>query len=343
MKQEIKKHIRLFIKISMLLLICLSSRTALAAETTQLYMQMELPKEPGDVTVKASCEAAGAGKLTNGKIRIRYDAEKLKLEKSEAGAALKGFMYEINDCTQKEGVKKEEGEVVLVFATSEAKEVNGSMIWLTFSMKKDTKPDRASLTVTVEELKQNDKNVDNEILDTRIKEKSEQIDISRASLAGITNQPYTARKIRPGVELAYNGALLKEGKDYALSYKNNKKTGKAEITISGIGDFTGSRRAYFYIVPAKTVLKSVSSPARGKLQVRWKKGKQVSGYEIQICRNKKFKKSVNKLLVKKAQKVSKLVKVKAGKTFYVRVRAYKTINKKRYCGAYSKVRKIRVK
>ncbi len=338
-----KKYIRLFASMTMLLLICLSGRTALAAGSAQIYMQMELPVEPGDVTVKASCEAVGGGKLTNGKIRIRYDAEKLKLEKSEAGAALGGFMHMINDCTQKEGVTKEEGEVVLVFASSEAKEVNGSMIGLTFSLKKDTKPDSTSLTVAVEELKQDDKNVAHQILGTRITEKAERTDISRATLAEIKNQPYTARQIRPDVKLTYNGALLTEGKDYVLSYKNNKKTGKAKIIISGIGDFTGSRQAYFYIVPAKAVLKSVSSPAKGKLQIRWKKGKQASGYEIQICKSKKFKKSVKKLLVKKPRQVSKLVKVKAGKTYYVRIRAYKTIDKKRCCGAFSKKRRIRVR
>lgn len=341
-----KKYIRFSVMISMLLMICLNIRTVSAEEPTVIYMKTEVPTKPESVIVQAACEAQNAGKLTNGKLRIKYDTEKLKLEKSQVGAALEGFACEINDCIQG---NKEEGEVVLAFASSEAKEVDGSMILLTFSMKEGTELDSTALTVTVEELMQGKNSIDSKIQETKIELKTEEdpsdshTDISQASLAKIKNQPYTARKIRPEVKLTYNGVLLTEGKDYALSYKNNKKTGKAEITILGIGDFTGSRQAYFHIVPKKVVLRSVSSPAKGKVKVRWKKTKQTSGYEIQICQNKKFKKSVKKILVKKAKKVSKIVKAKTRKTFYVRVRAYKTIDKARCYGAYSKKIKIRVK
>lgn len=349
-----KKYVKFSVMFSMLLMLCLNFRTVSAADSTVIYLQTKMPEEQGDVVVQATCEAQNAGKLTNGKIRIKYDADKLKLERSEVGKALEGFMCQINDCIQG---TKEEGEVVLAFASSEEREVNGSMIQFTFSMKKDTVLDSTALTVTVEELKRGTETVDSQVLETKIQQGTNKpddkedpkppvvtkTDINSATLAKIKNQPHTTRKIRPEVKLTYNGVQLTEGKDYALSYKNNKKTGKAEVTIHGTGNFTGSRKAYFYIVPAKTTLKSVSSPAKGKIKVRWKKVRLTTGYEIQICRNKKFKKSVKKILVKKAKRVKKVVKVKTKKTFYVRVRAYKTIDGVRRYGAYSKKLKVRVR
>lgn len=345
-----KKYVKFSVMIATLLMFCLNFRTVSAADSTVIYLQTEMPEEQGDVVVQATCEAQNAGKLTNGKIRIKYDADKLKLERSEVGAALEGFMCQINDCIQG---TKEEGEVVLAFASSEEREVNGSMIQFTFSMKKDTVLDSTALTVTVEELKRGTETVDSQVLETKIQQGSvtppiitpveTKTDINEATLAKIKNQHHTTRKIRPEVKLTYNGVQLTEGKDYALSYKNNKKTGKAEVTIHGTGDFTGSRKAYFYIVPAKPVLKSVSSPAKGKIKIRWKKVRLTTGYEIQISRSKKFKKSVKKILVKKAKRVKKVVKAKTKKTFYVRVRAYKTVDGVRRYGSYSKRLKVRVK
>lgn len=341
-----KKYVKFSVMISMLLMLCLNFRTALAADSTVIYLQTDIPQEQGDVVVQVTCEAKNAGKVTNGKIRIQYDANKLKLVRSETGAALNGFVCQINDCIQG---TKEEGEVVLAFASSEERDVNGTMMLFTFSMKKGTVLDSSALKVTVEELKRGTEEVDNKVLEPEIKQEPDdpqppvvtKTDINAAKLTRVKRQTHTTKRIRPEVKLTYNGALLKEGKDYALAYNRNKRTGKAKITIYGIGSFTGMRRTSFYIVPKKPVLKSAYSPAKGKIKIRWKKVRQASGYQIQICKNKKFKKSVKKIWVKKAKKVTKIVKVKPGKTFYVRVRAYKTVGGKRLCGAFS--RKIRVR
>lgn len=343
-----KKYVKFSVMISMLLMLCLNFRTVLAADSTVIYLQTDIPQEEGDIAVQVTCEAKNAGKVTNGKIRIQYDENKLKLERSEVGAALNGFICQINDCIQ--GTKKE-GEVVLAFASSEEREVNGTMILFTFSMKKGTVLDSSALKVEVEELKRGAEEVNSTVLESQIKQETldpkppvvTKTDINEADLAKIKYQPHTTRKIRPEVKLTYNGAPLTEGKDYALSYKNNKKTGKAEVTIHGTGNFTGTRKTYFYIVPAKTILKTVSSPAKGKIKIRWQKVRLTTGYEIQICRNKKFKKSVKKIRVKKAKKVVKIVKVKSKKTFFVRVRAYKTVDGARRYGAYSKKIKVRVR
>lgn len=62
-----------------------------------------------------------------------------------------------------------------------------------------------------------------------------------------------------------------------------------------------------------------------KLTVKWKKDSQASGYEIQCSLKKNFKKIAAKTTIKKAGTTSKTFKkLKKGKKYYVRVRAYKT-------------------
>lgn len=80
-----------------------------------------------------------------------------------------------------------------------------------------------------------------------------------------------------------------------------------------------------------------------KALVNWKKVSNASGYAIQYSTSKKFKKPVT-VKVKKAKTTSTtLKKLKKGKTYYVRVRAYKTVNGTTYYGKYSSVKKVRIK
>ena len=64
----------------------------------------------------------------------------------------------------------------------------------------------------------------------------------------IANQTYTGSEIRPDVTLKNNGAVMSQGIDYTLSYSNNKAVGLATVTITGKGNYTGTRNATFRIV-----------------------------------------------------------------------------------------------
>ena len=67
---------------------------------------------------------------------------------------------------------------------------------------------------------------------------------------------YTGKAIKPGVTVTFDGVELDEDVDYEVSYSNNKKVGTATVTITGIGDFTGSQEVTFKIVAVK--VKSVT-------------------------------------------------------------------------------------
>lgn len=94
---------------------------------------------------------------------------------------------------------------------------------------------------------------------------------------------------------------------------------------------------------AKPTLKNVTAKSKAAL-VKWTKKNGVTGYEIQICSDKKCKKIVKKTKVKGATKTSVTVKkLKAKKTYYVRIRTYKTEGKKTAYSAWSAVKKVKTK
>ena len=70
----------------------------------------------------------------------------------------------------------------------------------------------------------------------------------------------------------------------------------------------------------------------------------MSGYQVQISTDKNFKKGVTTYNVKKAKTVSKTIsKLKSKKTYYVRIRAYKLVNNKKYACKWTTAKKVKCK
>ncbi len=73
-------------------------------------------------------------------------------------------------------------------------------------------------------------------------------------IAKVADCTYTGKALKPAVRV-YNGdKLLSEGTDYKLSYKNNinanvNADAKAVVTVTGRGNYTGTRTAEFTILP----------------------------------------------------------------------------------------------
>ncbi len=58
----------------------------------------------------------------------------------------------------------------------------------------------------------------------------------------IPDQTYTGAPVKPDVEIYDNERLLTEGKDYKLAWKNNLNAGTAQITVTGMGNYSGKGR-----------------------------------------------------------------------------------------------------
>ena len=83
---------------------------------------------------------------------------------------------------------------------------------------------------------------------------------------------------------------------------------------------------------------------RKTLVVYWNKIANVSGYQIQVATDKKFKKNKKTVTVAKQNASKKTVKkLKAKKKYFVRVRAYKTVNGKKSYGKWSKIKSVKTK
>ena len=163
---------------------------------------------------------------------------------------------------------------------------------------------------------------------------------TRTSLTGAkvtaANQTYTGKPIRPAVKVKLNGKTLKQGTDYlVVSIKNNTDIGKARVTIEGVGSYAGTVTAAFRIDPKKVSGLKLKAGA-GKLTASWKKASGAGGYEVQYGIKPNFA-GAKTVTVKSAKTVkTTLKKLKSKKTYYVRVRAYRTVNRKKYVSAWSK-------
>ena len=152
---------------------------------------------------------------------------------------------------------------------------------------------------------------------------------------------YTGKAIKPVPSIKQGKAALKNGRDFKISYSANKNTGRATIKIIGIGKYTGSKILYFYIVPRKVTVTRIKSSANAKLSIKYKKVTGASGYQIAFRKKGTGKWSYATVSNKTASKT--LSKLSRKKEYEVKVRAYKKVGKTKYYGAYSKVKKGKVK
>lgn len=95
-------------------------------------------------------------------------------------------------------------------------------------------------------------------------ELTKEFTISPASLkdAAVTvankSATYTGTAVKPAVTVELGGKVLKENTDYKVSYANNKNVGTAEITVTGIGNYTDTAKATFSIVVGTSDIKTSS-------------------------------------------------------------------------------------
>ena len=134
----------------------------------------------------------------------------------------------------------------------------------------------------------------------------------------------------------------------------DKKTGKVTIKGTGIAKIvitaseTNTYREETKTVtikasPKKVTLTEVKSKAAKKAVLKWKKTEKASGYQIQYATNSKFRSLRTVSVPKGNAKTKSISKLKRKKTYYFRIRAYKKSGNTVIYGAYSKVRKVKVK
>lgn len=175
---------------------------------------------------------------------------------------------------------------------------------------------------------------------------SRKLEISDVTLKQV-DYVYNKKSCKPGVTVKIGSLTLKKNTDYTVTYPSDTKSkGVKVITITGKGNCTGVVKVNYYIAEKVTVkkpsVKSVKNSASRALEVKINKVSGAKGYEISYSLAKDFAKSKTEVTTttKTSKKLTKLTK---GKTYYVRVRAYKlnSLGRKVY-SSYSSVKKVKV-
>lgn len=124
----------------------------------------------------------------------------------------------------------------------------------------------------------------------------------------------------------------------SLSKANTTTTSKATTTTKATKKSSNKNK------PKKTKIKSVKGKKNG-FKITWKKVSGVKGYQIKYSTNKYFFESLTKSKnVKKAKTTSATVKnLRKGKTYFVKVRTYKTVKGKKVYSNWSKVKTVTAK
>ena len=160
--------------------------------------------------------------------------------------------------------------------------------------------------------------------------------IQNASVTGVANRYYTG-KARTQTDLrVYIAGKVLSTDNYSVVYTNNKNIGQASLTITGKGNYTGTITKTFIVKPRKVASVKVTK-GKKRVTVRYKKQ---NGARYQIY----YKKAGTKAKTVKTAAVKRTIKkLKSGKTYTIKVRAYKKIGSKTYYGKYSKAKKVRVR
>ena len=160
------------------------------------------------------------------------------------------------------------------------------------------------------------------------------INAKKATITAIKNQVQTGKSLKPAVQVKLNGKVLRNGKDYTVTYKNNKKAGKATVTVKFKGNYTGSKTGSFLIIPSKVNIKNPST-AKKSITVKYSKVSGAKSYQVAYRL-----KGTNKWSYTTKSKISKLT---SGKEYEVMIRAGIKSGSKTLYGAWSNTKVIKVK
>ena len=150
----------------------------------------------------------------------------------------------------------------------------------------------------------------------------------------------TAKKPTVTIKNADN-EKLKEGEDYTLKYsKGRKAVGAYAVTVTFKGNYGGTKVLKFKILPGKVTNLKVTPQSGRKFKLTWNKAEGAKKYAVYYATSKNG--SYTKL-GSFSKNTLTTTGYTAGKTYYFKVRAVKTVNGKNYFGADSLIKHAKAK
>ncbi len=166
-------------------------------------------------------------------------------------------------------------------------------------------------------------------------------DISRAAVTIANKVACTGNYLTPNVQVSMNGLTLYQNVDYVVNYEDNLVPGRARVVLTGIGSYTGTRIRTFIIVPKKQKISSAKASGR-KVTLSWREDGDADGYTVyrSASPNSGFK---NIASYGRSGRTRYKSGTMARRTYYYKVRSYVVVDGKKYYGAYSAVKTVRVR
>ena len=93
---------------------------------------------------------------------------------------------------------------------------------------------------------------------------------------------------------------------------------------------------------SRPFISKVKNKKKRKVVLKWSKNRSASGYQIQYSKKSSFKNKKTKTIKSSSKGKITLKKLKKGKTYYIRVRSYKTVAGKKTYSSWSYVRSVRI-
>lgn len=155
----------------------------------------------------------------------------------------------------------------------------------------------------------------------------------------LTSSKWKATQNSLKITTDYCGKKLESGKSYTYGIvAYNKKTGNTVVS----DPITVTLKTV--TKPAKTSITKLSSTS-GKITATWKKVTSCNGYQVQYSTTKNFtSKTTNTIKISSAATLKTTIKsLKKGKTYYVRVRAWKKADGEMIYGSWSTVKGLKCK
>lgn len=144
-------------------------------------------------------------------------------------------------------------------------------------------------------------------------------------------------KIKTTTAVSYKILNLKSATTYKFKIRSYYKLSDGTTVWGSLSDAISVTTK-----PSKVIVNGISA-GNNSFTLNWETVAGASGYQIVYCVNKDFKTS-KKITVSGKTSIKKTIKkLEDQKTYYVKVRAYKTVDGKKVYGDYSKVVSVKVK
>ncbi len=254
---------------------------------------------------------------------VKYDADSLSPVSVVKGEVLPAGTTFDDTCDPSDG-----GSYKILWAGTKEIVDDGCIYTLNFKIKKDVLPGKTKIEISY---KKSD-TFNEEYKDVELNCKDIQIEIvEKTEVSPVpTQKPPESKPTSPATSPPASVPQVQK-----VSPTTNPNRSK-ESEIKKKSSLSSDNKA------AKVIILKVKTKGKKKLYVKWKKQKNVAGYQIQYADNRKFKK---KKMKKKKYGQSKITlkKLKSKRYYYIRIRSYVNNNGKMVYGKWSKVRKLKTK